>query len=201
MCVCVCWETFSAQCLRIEVNHLALTFTLSATPSTTNVAEDLQSETVCRVHPHKTAGRNKLESWLESVSCVAQLQETKTLRTTLWFEAVARVNPATEGEYHLQCLKSALQSWRRKRLQLQSEAQLAAQARGRRVFFLLSARCGTVLRTKHLFIVASEPIAGRSFKATRQSIATRMKSVATSMLVLRANDDPETLTTTGLLVL
>eukprot|EP00750_Incisomonas_marina_P004412 INCI13467.21.p1 GENE.INCI13467.21~~INCI13467.21.p1 ORF type:complete len:182 (-),score=18.45 INCI13467.21:158-703(-) len=61
----------------------------------------------------------------------------------------------------------------------------------RRVFFLLPARFGTVLRTKHLFILVSEPIAGRSFKAFRQSIATRMKSVATNMLVLCANDDPE----------
>ena len=75
-------------------SHLVLTFTLSATPSTTNVAEDLQSETVCRVHPHKTAGRNKLESWLASVICVAQLHEKKTLRTTLWFAAVARVDGA-----------------------------------------------------------------------------------------------------------
>ena len=73
VCVCVCLETLSAQCLRTEVNHLALTFTYSATPSTTNVAEELQSEIVCHVHPHKTACRNKLESWLEYVICVAQL--------------------------------------------------------------------------------------------------------------------------------
>eukprot|EP00750_Incisomonas_marina_P004401 INCI13467.10.p1 GENE.INCI13467.10~~INCI13467.10.p1 ORF type:complete len:175 (-),score=22.86 INCI13467.10:158-682(-) len=53
------------------------------------------------------------------------------------------------------------------------------------------AEWGSVLRTKHLFILVSEPIAGRSFKAFRQSIATRMKSVATNMLVLCANDDPE----------